>query len=85
MRKDDQEEPEKASEFHRATIYSQEDANLEYFSDYNKLESLRMTLQDVFGTQNFVKVYRIIEKEFDADDMGALDVDKIKKKVDFID
>jgi hypothetical protein len=43
-------------------MYSEQDVNLEYFSDYNKLESLRMTLEDVFGTENFIKVYRIIEK-----------------------
>lgn len=39
----------------------------------------------MFGTENFIKVYRTIEKEFDADDMAALDIDKIRKKIDFID
>jgi len=38
-----------------------DDADLDYFSSYEKLESLRICLEDKFGTDNFIKIYRTIE------------------------
>lgn len=38
-------------------------ADFDYFSDYSKLEQLRICLEDKFGTDNFIKIYRALEDE----------------------
>jgi hypothetical protein len=43
-----------------------------------------MSLEDVFGTDSFIRAYRIIEKDFDTLGMAGMDMDKIQKKIDFI-
>lgn len=35
-------------------------ADFDYFSNYSKLEDLRMGLEDTFGTDNFVRIYRTL-------------------------
>ena len=59
--------------------------SLKYFSDYSELESLRSSLEDVFGTEDFVRAYRIIEREFETRGVASLEHDNLAAKVDFID
>lgn len=40
---------------------SDEPADFDYFCDFSKLETLRMSLEEAFGTENFISIYRIIE------------------------
>lgn len=51
QKKDDQEEMDT------------EGVDLDYFSNYSKLETLRIQLEETFGLDNFIKLYRLIEKE----------------------
>lgn len=43
-----------------------------------------MSLEDVFGTEKFVRAYRIIEKDFESVGMAGMDMDQMQKKIDFI-
>ena len=38
-----------------------ENADFDYFSNYSKLQDLRMGLEDKFGTDNFIRIYRTLE------------------------
>lgn len=40
-----------------------DNADFDLFSDYSKLEELRMSLEDKFGTSQFIKIYRVLENE----------------------
>lgn len=35
---------------------------LECLADHSKLEDLKITLEDVFGVENFIAAYRYVEK-----------------------
>ena len=40
-----------------------EEVDLDYFSNYSKLETLRIQLEEAFGLDNFIRLYRYIEKQ----------------------
>jgi hypothetical protein len=40
-----------------------EDVDLDYFSNYSKLETLRIQLEEALGLDNFISLYRYIEKQ----------------------
>lgn len=40
-----------------------EDVDLEYFSNFSKLETLRMQLEEAFGLDNFIRLYRYLEAQ----------------------
>lgn len=41
-------------------VVDAENADFDYFSSYSKLEELRICLEDKFGTDNFIKIYRAL-------------------------
>lgn len=70
MRDDDNEELDYSitASFDPAILPPPDDANADFdlFSDYSKLEELRMSLEDKFGTDNFIKIYRVLEGELQS-------------------
>ena len=42
-------------------------SGLECFSDHSKLEDLKITLENAFGLDNFIGIYRVIEKEMERE------------------
>ena len=40
-----------------------EEVDLDYFSNYSKLETLRIQLEEAFSLDNFIRLYRYIEKQ----------------------
>ena len=56
-----------------------EEVDLDYFSNYSKLETLRMQLEEAFGLDNFIRLYRYIEKQVSEKGLEGFDiVDAIK-------
>ena len=60
---------------------SEEPVDLDYFSDYSKLETLRMQLQQVFGTDTFIGIYRTIEKEINQKGLEGFDMTQVIEKL----
>jgi hypothetical protein len=54
---------------------TQADLALECLGDHSKLEDLRITLEDVFGVENFIGSYRRIEKLVET---KGLDFDEVE-------
>jgi len=54
---------------------TQGDLALECFGDHSKLEDLRITLEEVFGVENFIAAYRRVEKLVQ---LNGLDFDEVQ-------
>ena len=58
-----------------------DDADLDYFSSYEKLESLRICLEDKFGTDIFIKIYRALEQELQEKSLEGFNILEVIKTV----
>lgn len=55
--------------------------DLDYFSNYSKLETLRMQLEEAFGLENFIRLYRYIEKQVMEKGLDGFDIIEAMKEV----
>jgi hypothetical protein len=56
--------------------------NLEYFSDYSKLEELRIQLEDAFGLEEFIKLYRLLEEQMNENGLEGFNIIELQKQID---
>lgn len=58
-------------------LNQEEPVDFDYFSNYSKLETLRINLEELFGTTNFITLYRVLEKELDEKGLEGFDIGDI--------
>ena len=59
-----------------------ENADLDYFSSYSKLQDLRICLEDKFGTDNFIKIYRALQKELEMKGLANFNILEVVKNLE---
>jgi len=79
-REDDEDEPETPTSNNLKTTFLKNlttlstELSIEYISDYSKLESLKILLEDGLEVDNFIKAYRIIKDLFERnEDLNAIE------------
>lgn len=64
---------------------SPENADFDYFSDYSKLEELRMNLEEKFGTDTFISIYRALENELQSKGLAQFDIIQVVTSLEDVD
>lgn len=47
---------------------------MEYFSNFSKLETLRIRLEEAFGLDNFIRLYRYLEAKVNEQGLENFDI-----------